>query len=254
MKHKILDAIGDLYLLGHSLIGEFSGYKSGHGLNNNLLRTLIAEPRPRGRSRGVREAVGRAHLLRPAAAGGCRLGDPGETSAILYDFRAASPCRFCSPFSDAVPEFDAPHAFQIQIKATSPIDRGGGLSAWKRAAATNSIDEPCWQGGVPARRRGRVDAFFARRGRKRGHVRHRRPGTFVGTVRAARTGQRDHGAGDGHRRGHWPRAYRRSSAACSAEWGSRYAYRHCQRARSHPAAGVEPLRHGFSRDARRNGD
>ena len=31
VKHKILDAIGDLYLLGHSLIGEFSGYKSGHG-------------------------------------------------------------------------------------------------------------------------------------------------------------------------------------------------------------------------------
>ena len=45
VKHKILDAIGDLYLLGHSLIGEFSGYKSGHGLNNRLLRTLIADAR-----------------------------------------------------------------------------------------------------------------------------------------------------------------------------------------------------------------
>ncbi len=43
VKHKILDAIGDLYLLGHSLIGEFSGYKSGHALNNALLRTLIAD-------------------------------------------------------------------------------------------------------------------------------------------------------------------------------------------------------------------
>ena len=42
VKHKILDAIGDLYLLGHSLIGEFSGYKSGHALNNRLLRTLLA--------------------------------------------------------------------------------------------------------------------------------------------------------------------------------------------------------------------
>ncbi|MCX7107526.1 MAG: UDP-3-O-acyl-N-acetylglucosamine deacetylase [Methylococcales bacterium] len=41
VKHKILDAIGDLYLLGHSLIGEFTGYKSGHGLNNKLLRTLL---------------------------------------------------------------------------------------------------------------------------------------------------------------------------------------------------------------------
>lgn len=41
VKHKILDAIGDLYLLGHSLIGTFEGYKSGHGLNNLLLRNLL---------------------------------------------------------------------------------------------------------------------------------------------------------------------------------------------------------------------
>jgi UDP-3-O-[3-hydroxymyristoyl] N-acetylglucosamine deacetylase len=44
VKHKILDAIGDLYLLGHSLIGAFSGYKSGHSLNNKLLKTLLATP------------------------------------------------------------------------------------------------------------------------------------------------------------------------------------------------------------------
>lgn len=43
VKHKILDAIGDLYLLGHSLIGEYQGYKSGHALNNQLLRALIAD-------------------------------------------------------------------------------------------------------------------------------------------------------------------------------------------------------------------
>ncbi|MES9899052.1 MAG: UDP-3-O-acyl-N-acetylglucosamine deacetylase [Sedimenticola sp.] len=43
VKHKILDAIGDLYLLGHSLIGAFSGYKSGHELNNRLLRALLAD-------------------------------------------------------------------------------------------------------------------------------------------------------------------------------------------------------------------
>ncbi len=42
VKHKILDAIGDLYLLGHSLIGAFVGYKSGHELNNLLLRTLLS--------------------------------------------------------------------------------------------------------------------------------------------------------------------------------------------------------------------
>lgn len=43
VKHKILDAIGDLYLLGKSLIGEFRGYKSGHALNNLLLRTLLEQ-------------------------------------------------------------------------------------------------------------------------------------------------------------------------------------------------------------------
>jgi UDP-3-O-[3-hydroxymyristoyl] N-acetylglucosamine deacetylase len=44
VKHKILDVIGDLYLLGRSLIAEFSGHKSGHALNNRLLRKLIATP------------------------------------------------------------------------------------------------------------------------------------------------------------------------------------------------------------------
>jgi UDP-3-O-[3-hydroxymyristoyl] N-acetylglucosamine deacetylase len=43
VKHKILDAIGDLYLLGCCLIGEYSAYKSGHDLNNKLLRALIAD-------------------------------------------------------------------------------------------------------------------------------------------------------------------------------------------------------------------
>ncbi len=43
VKHKVLDAIGDLYLLGHSLLGQFIGHKSGHALNNRLLRTLLAQ-------------------------------------------------------------------------------------------------------------------------------------------------------------------------------------------------------------------
>lgn len=43
VKHKILDAIGDLYLLGNSLIGEFKAHKSGHALNNKSLRELIAQ-------------------------------------------------------------------------------------------------------------------------------------------------------------------------------------------------------------------
>ncbi|HSW52881.1 MAG TPA: UDP-3-O-acyl-N-acetylglucosamine deacetylase [Sulfuricaulis sp.] len=41
VKHKVLDAIGDLYLLGHPLIGAFSAHKSGHSLNNRLLRQLV---------------------------------------------------------------------------------------------------------------------------------------------------------------------------------------------------------------------
>jgi len=43
VKHKMLDAIGDLYLLGGNLIGQFSGYKSGHALNNQLLRKIIED-------------------------------------------------------------------------------------------------------------------------------------------------------------------------------------------------------------------
>ena len=41
VKHKVLDAIGDLYLLGHPVIGAFAGHKSGHALNNQLLRCLL---------------------------------------------------------------------------------------------------------------------------------------------------------------------------------------------------------------------
>nr|WP_298249854.1 UDP-3-O-acyl-N-acetylglucosamine deacetylase [uncultured Halomonas sp.] len=44
VKHKVLDAIGDLYQLGHSLIGEFHGIKSGHALNNQLCRALMEQP------------------------------------------------------------------------------------------------------------------------------------------------------------------------------------------------------------------
>ena len=43
VKHKALDAVGDLYLLGHPLIGAFHGHKSGHALNNQLVRALIAD-------------------------------------------------------------------------------------------------------------------------------------------------------------------------------------------------------------------
>ncbi|WP_035055737.1 UDP-3-O-acyl-N-acetylglucosamine deacetylase [Andreprevotia chitinilytica] len=43
VRHKVLDAIGDLYILGQPLIGAFSGYKSGHAMNNKLLRALLAD-------------------------------------------------------------------------------------------------------------------------------------------------------------------------------------------------------------------
>jgi UDP-3-O-[3-hydroxymyristoyl] N-acetylglucosamine deacetylase len=43
VKHKALDAVGDLYLLGHPIIGAFHGHKSGHELNNLLVRALIAD-------------------------------------------------------------------------------------------------------------------------------------------------------------------------------------------------------------------
>lgn len=43
VKHKVLDAIGDLYLLGHPLIGAFSAFKSGHALNNRLLHCMLAD-------------------------------------------------------------------------------------------------------------------------------------------------------------------------------------------------------------------
>lgn len=43
VRHKVLDAIGDLYLLGHPLLGAFTGFRSGHALNNQLLRALLAD-------------------------------------------------------------------------------------------------------------------------------------------------------------------------------------------------------------------
>lgn len=43
VRHKVLDAVGDLYMTGHPIIGAFTAYKSGHGLNNRLLRALLAD-------------------------------------------------------------------------------------------------------------------------------------------------------------------------------------------------------------------
>ena len=68
VKHKILDAIGDLYLLGKSLIGEFRGYKSGHALNNLLLRTLLEQPDAWEVVTFVDSSLAPISYMRPAAA------------------------------------------------------------------------------------------------------------------------------------------------------------------------------------------
>lgn len=44
VRHKMLDAVGDLYVLGKPLLGRFSAYKSGHALNNQLIRALLSDP------------------------------------------------------------------------------------------------------------------------------------------------------------------------------------------------------------------
>lgn len=44
VKHKILDAIGDLYVIGHPMLAAYSAFKSGHALNNKLLRAVLADP------------------------------------------------------------------------------------------------------------------------------------------------------------------------------------------------------------------
>ncbi|MGL5253346.1 MAG: UDP-3-O-acyl-N-acetylglucosamine deacetylase, partial [Moraxella sp.] len=44
VRHKVLDAVGDLYLAGHQILGAFYAYKSGHALNNLLLRQLFSDP------------------------------------------------------------------------------------------------------------------------------------------------------------------------------------------------------------------
>ena len=71
-KHKVLDAIGDLYMLGHPILGAFSAYKSGHALNNQLIRALMQDAsacRPAGWGKYGRAAPGRR---RPRTAAACR--------------------------------------------------------------------------------------------------------------------------------------------------------------------------------------
>jgi len=71
IRHKILDAIGDLYLLGRPFLAAFSAYKSGHALNNRLLRAVAADPAATEVvtfERAEEAPAGIAGLLRPAVA------------------------------------------------------------------------------------------------------------------------------------------------------------------------------------------
>ena len=71
IRHKILDAIGDLYLLGRPLLAAFSAHKSGHALNNRLLRELLTDPAALEVvtfERAEEAPAGVAGLLRPATA------------------------------------------------------------------------------------------------------------------------------------------------------------------------------------------
>ena len=74
IRHKLLDAIGDLYLLGRPLLGAFSAHKSGHALNNQLLRAALADRRVRD---GVFERA------EEAPAGIARLGRVRLVFAVL---------------------------------------------------------------------------------------------------------------------------------------------------------------------------
>jgi UDP-3-O-[3-hydroxymyristoyl] N-acetylglucosamine deacetylase len=70
VRHKVLDAVGDLYLAGHAIIGAYEGYKSGHALNNQLVRALLADA-------GAWEEVG---FTDPVAAPPVLYGEPVPTA------------------------------------------------------------------------------------------------------------------------------------------------------------------------------
>src|SRR3546814_117970 len=99
VRHKILDAVGDLYLAGHAIIGAFEGYKSGHALNNKLVRALLAErsaweevsfPEQAGAPLAYGEPV-------PACAGPPRVGGVAPTYEACGHVAGFAACRGRSP-------------------------------------------------------------------------------------------------------------------------------------------------------------
>lgn len=69
VKHKVLDAIGDLYLMGAGIIGAFKGYKSGHALNNQLLLALLADEKSWEYTTCEEKEAGRFPFFHPFAVG-----------------------------------------------------------------------------------------------------------------------------------------------------------------------------------------
>ena len=246
VKHKILDAIGDLYLLGHSLIGEFSGHKSGHKLNNQLLRKLISEP-------STWEAVTFekpsdapiAYVQPPPVAVGSAILDTGTA------LRAAKPAVVRFPSAS---ESDAPHALRFQFEHLSADTSGRrSLHVSDPATAKNSIGAPCCSarsscvGGAAA---------LTRFARQTGGKPRREPAPALSrrTIRAARAGLRSDDSHHRHCRAPScagvPAFMRADARASGAPRTSRSEIAGCSRpSRSRPGAGSARR----SSNCRRNG-
>jgi UDP-3-O-[3-hydroxymyristoyl] N-acetylglucosamine deacetylase len=89
VKHKILDAMGDLYLLGKPLLAAYSAFRSGHAMNNRLLRELLAHPEAYLRSSPS------TTRRKPRSVSPCRRG-PGRRRA-LFNETLHPCCCFAGP-------------------------------------------------------------------------------------------------------------------------------------------------------------
>ena len=79
VKHKILDAIGDLYVIGHPLLASYTAFRSGHALNNQLLRALLDQPDA--------YEITSFDDEKQAPRGLCRAGPPpGDQAMVLFRF------------------------------------------------------------------------------------------------------------------------------------------------------------------------
>ena len=133
VKHKILDAIGDLYLLGHSLIGEFSGFKSGHALNNQPVAHADHQHGSLGRS-DVRNGSRRAHFIRQRGSNRVTTGRP--RSATRSPTQRVSGWTFTRIRSMDVPV--------VRISASRTRGISKRRRAQKAAESTQTVSS-CWR-------------------------------------------------------------------------------------------------------------